>query len=523
MTSPRPDIVLLVLDTQRADRLSCYGGPEQVSPHIDHLASDATRFSYAFSAAQWTIPSHASMFTGVYPSEHGTVQSFLTVPPDLPTLAERLSNGGYFTAAFCNNPLVGVINNGLRRGFASFLNYSGLLTSRPNQAGAGVRSGLLDRYRQWFKNKLVGALSQVQDAFARSEMLLSLSFSPLMVPLWQTALSFKGNTPKSLKNAAQLLIERRGVADDQPVFCFINVMGAHMPYRPPRRFVERFAPHVLHNRAAQHDLRHFNSDIHGWYAPLGGEIDQERKATLDGMYNAEVAAQDEQVGAFLQQLRERGRLDNTLLIVCSDHGDHLGEKQLVGHIFSTYNELVRVPLIIRPPGGSSTQSRNTTVEQFVSTRRIFHTVLQAAGLAAPDEEGLSLARHLSGNTPDDPEMVFAEAIPSQQAVNMLRRRMPHLVSEYRCNENRSAVCHGRYKLIQVGDAYPELYDVMADPAEQQDLADIVPEQVEMMQDHLEQFASNATNARYTNLDPATAGGYDDPQVRRRLRDLGYLE
>ncbi|HET7639850.1 MAG TPA: sulfatase-like hydrolase/transferase, partial [Ktedonobacteraceae bacterium] len=177
----RPDIVLLVLDTQRVDRLSCYGSEEETSPYIDELASDSTIFNYAVAPAQWTVPSHASMFTGVYPSAHNTLQSFSVLPQTLPTLAERLRDSGYFTAAFCNNPLVGVVNNGLRRGFQSFLNYSGLMTSRPNQAG--VHPSLYNRYRQKFKGVVTNFITGLQDAFARSDFLLDLSFTPLMAPL----------------------------------------------------------------------------------------------------------------------------------------------------------------------------------------------------------------------------------------------------------------------------------------------------------------------------------------------------
>ena len=183
------DILLLVLDTQRVDRLSCYGYPKPTSPNLDAFAQESTRFSRAISPAQWTIPSHASLFTGLYPSAHGVLQSYQVLLPNIPTLAERLQAGGYFTAGFCNNPLVGIINNGLRRGFYSFLNYSGWLTERPNQAG--VRSGWIGRYRQFFKRNLANALRWFQDSFARSEWLLSLSLTPLMVPVWQTALSFK--------------------------------------------------------------------------------------------------------------------------------------------------------------------------------------------------------------------------------------------------------------------------------------------------------------------------------------------
>ncbi|NJN88899.1 MAG: sulfatase-like hydrolase/transferase, partial [Leptolyngbyaceae cyanobacterium SL_7_1] len=410
MVTRRPDVVFLVLDTQRADRLSCYGYPSMTSPHLDAFAAKATLFQRAIAPAQWTIPSHASMFTGEYPSVHHTVQSYSVLPDRLPTLAERLTAGGYFTAGFCNNPLVGVINNGLRRGFYSFLNYSGLLTSYPNQAGAC--KGWVDRYRQGFKRLIASMLNRVQTAFARSDALLALSFTPLMVPLWQTALSFKGNTTKSLDDAARLLIDRQGVATNQPIFSFINLMGTHMPYHPPRKYMEQFAPHVLRDRQAQSYLRRFNSDVYGWLAPLAGELDEHQKATLDSMYDAEVAAQDEQVGRFLQTLQDSGALDHTLVIICSDHGEHLGEKQFIGHSLSLYNELVRVPLMIYDPSGALPQG--ASVDQVVSTRRLFHTVLTAAGLANEMEEGLSLV------TAIETHPVFSEAIPPQNVVNLLQ-------------------------------------------------------------------------------------------------------
>lgn len=509
MATQRPDILFLVLDTQRADRLSCYGYPLQTSPHLDAFAADATRFQAAIAPAQWTIPSHASMFTGVYPSHHQTVQSYSALPEEMPTLAERLSDGGYFTAGFCNNPLVGVINNGLRRGFYSFLNYSGLLTSYPNQIG--VRKGWLDRYRQGFKRLVAGLLNRVQDAFARSDTLLALSFTPLMVPLWQTALSFKGNTLKSLNDAARLLIDRKGVKPDQPIFAFINLMGTHMPYHPPRRFMEQFAPHVLRDREAQSFLRRFNTDVYGWLAPLSGALNDHQKTTLDGMYDAEVACQDEQVGEFLQRLRQSGRLENTLVIICSDHGEHLGEKQFMGHSLTVYNELVRVPLIIRDPSGLF--PRNSVIEEVVSTRRLFHTVLTAAGLADDQEAALSLTQEVEHHP------VIAEAIPPQNVVNLLQRRQPELVRDRACDLTRRAVWMGNHKLIETGDRHLELYDFFDDPDESLNLSDILPENVEVLQDCLQAFSNQSVAIAATRRAP----GFDDPEVQQRLRDLGYLE
>jgi arylsulfatase A-like enzyme len=517
MVNRRPNIIFLVLDTQRADRLSCYGYPLPTSPYIDALAEDATVFERAIAPAQWTIPSHASMFTGVYPSVHQTVQSYSALPAHLPTLAERLKAGGYFTAGFCNNPLVGVINNGLRRGFYSFLNYSGLLTSHPNQAG--IPSGLLDRYRQGFKQLLAKLLNQVQDSFARSDALLELSFTPLMLPLWQTALSFKGNTVKSLNDAAQLLIHRKGVDADQPIFTFINLMGTHMPYHPPRRYMEKFAPHVLRDRSAQHYLRRFNTDVYGWLAPLAGALDEPQKAALDGMYDAEVAHQDEQVGAFLSRLEEAGVLDETLVILCSDHGEHLGEKQFIGHSLTLYNELVQVPLIIRDPYNHL--PRNTAVNTVVSTCNLFHTVLTAAGLSNEAEAEQSLVH--SPTTAQTHHHVFSEAIPPQNVLNLLLKRQPDLIRDRACDVPRRAVWIGNHKLIETGDRFLELYDVYEDPQESLNLSDILPENVEVLQECLQVFAGQSDHLVEAAVGATRAPGFDDPEVQRRLRDLGYLE
>lgn len=526
MPSQRPDVLFIVLDTQRVDRLSCYGYPLETTPHIDAFASRATRFGMAIAPAQWTVPSHASMFTGLYPSEHHMTQSYSVLADDLNTLAQRLQEAGYFTAGFCNNPLVGVVNNGLRRGFQSFLNYSGLLTSRPNQAG--VSSGPVGRYRQWFKRRLSDVMTRVQDAFARSDWLLAVSFTPLMVPLWQTALSFKGNTAKSLEDTARLLCDRAGTQSDQPIFAFVNLMGTHMPYHPPRSYIETYAPHVLEDRDARHFLQRFNSDVYGWLAPLTGALDEDQKKTLDGMYNAEVAYQDALLGRFLQTLEQQGRLDHTLVIICADHGEHLGEKQLMGHSLSIYNELVRVPLIIRQPGQADTQP--PLVEEVVSTRRLFHTVLAATGLATEAERPLSLLPQPSGLLRDDDagagdasgDYVFAEAIPPQNVVNLMLKRQPELVRDRACNQPRRAVWMGSHKLIETGDDSIELYDVQDDPLETLNISAILPENVEALQDCLQAFAGEIQGYG-TLISTRRAPGYDDPEVQRRLQELGYLE
>jgi arylsulfatase A-like enzyme len=455
------------------------------------------------------MPSHASLFTGRYVREHGLTQTRAVLPAALPTLAERLAAGGYHTAAFCNNPLVGVVNNGLRRGFASFLNYAGLLTSSPNQAGQ--RPGLLGRYRQFFKRTLAALLGRVQDAFARSDLLLALSFTPLMVPLWQTALSFKGNTARSLRDAARLLVERRGLASDQPVFAFINLMGTHAPYHPRPEQLARFAPHVERDPVARRYLRRFNSDVYGWLAPLSTPLGPEDKATLDGVYDSEVASQDEQVGRFLATLRSTGVLDRTLLIVCADHGDHLGEKHLVGHSFAAFNEVVRVPLIIRDPADELPSGAVRT--EPVSLRRVFHTALASAQVATDEERRLSLAAGPAA----DGAAVFVEAEPPVNVVELVRRHHPELLRRHGYDRRCRAVIAGDEKLIAFDGGRQALFDLREDLAETTDLLPLLPERADAL------AALLASAEGIAQLSVAERAEEDDPLVRRRLRDLGYLE
>ncbi|HEY9734637.1 MAG TPA: sulfatase-like hydrolase/transferase, partial [Trichocoleus sp.] len=229
--------------------------------------------------------------------------------------------------------------------------------------------------------------------------------------------------------------------------------------------------------------------------------------------------QDAQLGAFFDRLRQAGRLDNTLVIICADHGEHLGEKQFMGHSLSIYNELIRVPLIIRDPADQF--PKGAQVNAVVSTRRLFHTVLTAAGLATEEEASLSLTE---GATQAERGYVFAEAVPPQNVVNLMQRRQPELVRNMACDRTRRAVWMGRHKLIETEGQEVELYDVLEDPSENLNLSDILPENVEALQECLQTFAGAAAGAPETGLrGTQRATNFEDPEVRRRLQELGYLE
>jgi arylsulfatase A-like enzyme len=512
----QPDIVLLVLDTQRVDRLSCYGYPVETSPHLDMLAADSTRFAHATAPAQWTVPTHAAIFTGLYPVQHTVCQLDSVMPLELLTLAERLQQAGYFTAGFSHNPLIGVVSNGLQRGFHHFRNYHYL--------GARLLTSNLDRSDQP-KNlpiKLRHTLRfWLAELLGYSQQTPVHALSALLLPFWKTALRLRGHSKsemirQSLTNVSQLLVGRRGLHQAQPIFAFVNLMGTHVPYDPPAWACERFLSKVIDQRSAQ-ELRqqanHWQVDVCNW---LGMELpEEEYRVVLNAFYDAETAAQDAEVGRFVNHLRATEEIDNTLFIVVADHGDHLGEKQRLNHAFGVYQELTHVPLIIRDPSGELPQGK--IVEPFISTRRIFHTVLAAAGAATEDEAQLSLT-HL-GNDDDDSESegVFSEGQPLGWAVKRLEKDKPGLVQASAYDQSARAIYADGYKLITIGERR-ELYDLRQDATEDVDLSHQLPQQMAALQTRLLNFVEQ-TQTAVTEVTRRE----DDAFVLKHLRDLGYLE
>ena len=177
------DIVLIVLDTLRADRLSCYGYKRQTTPFLDAFADSSTLFERAIVPGQWTIPSHASLFTGEYPTTHMATQIYDKLGKDTVTLAELLRNGGYKTVGFCNNPLLGVVDNDLDRGFDEFYNYGGALPNYPEilQSRPRMWGRLAERYTRLMRR----ITAPIQNQFAHNSLLLriaTVSYTHLTLP-----------------------------------------------------------------------------------------------------------------------------------------------------------------------------------------------------------------------------------------------------------------------------------------------------------------------------------------------------
>lgn len=517
MAVSQPDILFIVLDTQRRDRLSLYGHQADTSPNLDDFARDATIFERAIAPAQWTIPSHASMFTGVYPGTHQLTQAFQKLSGTHPTLAEILQVEDYHTAAFCNNPLLGVLNHDLQRGFENFYNYAGASPNRPIEH---TRSAI----RRYFATRFRKLARYVTNLFASSDWLFSAAVNPLIVPAWTRMVNFKGNTERSIDDLIDYWQSYHQGGADKPIFAFLNLMGTHTPYYPPTNYIDHVAPGLRQDKSATRYMAQFNSQAAEWLSPDDPPLADWKRHTLDGYYDAEIAYQDYHLGRLFNFLKKSGKLDDTMVIIVADHGEGHGDHGYKGHSFVVYQELVHVPMLIRYPQRFPAGKHVTTN---VSTRRIFHTVLDVTETMPPlaeddpnaDVKGLSLISSLNGRPDTERGIAYAEAYPPLTLLNTLKPRKPELVEKLKLTHIRRGVYDGDHKLALVGDKVENLFNVAHDPTEEQDIAEEQPERVGELQAKISDFIQDAAKQRTDSVDNSDVS----EDVIDNLRALGYIE
>ena len=517
----QPNIVLIVLDTHRRDRLSLYGYDRPTSPNIDHFAQQATIFENGISAAQWTIPSHASMFTGEYPTTHQTLQVHAALDERFDTVASLLRVNGYETTGFCNNPLVGVLNNGLKRGFSTFYNYCGVVPSVPRRSTSLPKP--LDLIWEKYTQQLRKLSYPIQNSFAHSDFLFRMSLHSFFVPLWSKMANFKGDTVSSIRDV-QLFLEDKMRGPD-PQFVFLNLMETHMPYAPPDSFIDKFAPYFKEIREARDIIRRYNVQGHRWLLPLEDALDQLEADILNDMYDVEVNYQDHLLGPLLEYLSQA---EDTMTIIVADHGEGIGEHDFMGHSFVAYQELVHVPLIIKFPEQMGQAQR---IRENVSTRRIFHTILEATDIQlnetdyrpAVDVQQLSLAQTVHGNDPEQ-GTVFVEAYPPSSIVTILKKHAPQSIDKFHCTINRWAAYQNQYKLVRIDGVRDELYDLAASPTEEENIITQRPEQTQKLTAKLKTFVAQSLARQPDSWQSNQSLNLEnDENVLKQLRALGYIE
>jgi arylsulfatase A-like enzyme len=318
----RPNVLLISVDTLRADHVSVYGYERATTPNLARLAAESLVFTHALSPGTWTLPGHVAMLTGRFPGPLGAMVWTGSVPHDTPLLAELLRTAGYRTAAVVGNSLFLDHRLGWNRGFDF---YSDEARRRVGYQPL-VRAPL-----EWFPRPFARATAPWRDAEEVNRSVLA----------WLAA------------------------GGDGPFFLFVNFADTHAPYMPPDPWPDRYPGRlsILMNPVP---------------AVMAGarELTDLESRHYRALYDGAVAYVDAQIGVLLGRLAALGLLDDTIVIVTSDHGEFLGEHHLFNHAVGPYEPVHRVPLLIRYPRGS----RRGTEQGWVQLVDIVPTVLAAVGL-----------------------------------------------------------------------------------------------------------------------------------------------
>lgn len=404
-----PNVLLIILDTVRAISMGLYNAEAVPTPNLDQFALRGAVFSRATATAPWTLPSHASMFTGRYVCELTTDWGKPFVDPDS-TLAEVLSKRGFVTAGFVGNLHYASRPLGLARGFVHYEDF-------PLTLGQAVLSTSLGRAVT--NGRLFRRVTRFQDTLNR-------------------------------KDAQQVIGDFLDWADEQqrsgrnnPFFAFLNLFDAHEPYLPPEPYRTRFA------RPGPAYASWYDTNRAERYRMSG--LSAEEIAPQLGAYEGSIASLDARLGELFEALEARGMLDNTIVIVTSDHGEEFGEHGVMGHSRSIYLPLLHVPLVMAWP---DRLAPGTVVDQPVTLRDLPATVVDLLGLNASSPiPGVSWTSLLAGTG----------QLPAESA----------LLSENSSFSRNRTIMEGRYHYLTFrshGESQERLYDAVDDPLEQNDLS-----------------------------------------------------
>jgi arylsulfatase A-like enzyme len=448
----QPNVVLIVLDTLRGDRLSCMGYERKTSPRIDALAAQGALFTRAFSTCFWTLPSHASIFTGLHPVQVGATSETLQLPGDAVTVAEALDGAGYRTAGFVCNSWVSK-ERGFAQGFQEFFEMWRPENQDRSQASLSMEDMTVGRLEPWIESAAHG---------------------------------------------------------DRPFFLFANLNGTHLPYRPAAPYAGEFL-HPGYDMKRVEELAQITS---GW-SHLVGEmpLSETDYAILNDLYDGEVAFADALVGRVIDALQRAGVLDDTIVIIVSDHGEHLGEKDKIDHMSTLYDPALHVPLVIRYPRAFAAGTRS---DELVSLVDVAPTIVGLCGASDEAPSFRAETASLASKKRAPLEFVIAGNERPMMGIKLLQTKYPGYDWEsidYRMRCLRAPA----HKLIWNENRSVELYNLARDPTEDNNLAetqaDMQRQMMAVLTKAYEQMGGNKEHFMFEST---------DRQALELLRSLGYV-
>lgn len=453
------DVLFIVLDSARRDRVSAYGHDRETTPAFDGLAEEATLYENAYTPAPWTLPSHAAFFTGLYPTEHGITNGFadrsLRVPDEHETVAQRLGDAGYRTAGFSNNPWVGKLS-GLNRGFDEYVEWDLEVTKSRDRSIHGYKGELLSR-----GHTALGYASR----------------QPLV------ALKRKFFTSTLVERAQNWLT----AGDDRPTFTFMNLMEAHSPYYPPKSAFRQLGL----EKPGPLEARRLNTELLAYTAGKKDLRGSRRERTLD-FYDASLRYQDGELAGVLASLKQSGRYDDTLIVVTADHGKTIGEfdrKETPTHYVRDVNN--KVPLLVKRPG----QTEGERVADPVDLVSLFYLMTGEIG---------------------------AEEFTAPDGVAMTQDSVPHTGKAATDVTGWNVLSTAEAKLARTDDGTEYFFEGEGPDEELVSEEELDPGTVDMLRERMEKRLASLDSTTGMADDRADEDAGLDRNVQGQLKDLGYL-
>ena len=362
-SAEHPNVLLLVLDTVRAWNVGWYGYGRNTTPLLDRRFEQGVIFDRALATAPWTLPSHASMFTGRFPADLSAGWAS-RLDGTYPTVAEVLAQAGFATGGFVANYRYTGASTGLARGFSRYEDYPADAPEAFRMLALTRRALRSPRLQQWLVQRRI----------------------------------FESKYAEDVNREFLDWVDRR---TDRPFFGFINYIDAHSPYLPPTPYDTAFNRGVDQERLSEQ----YVAGVTRVFGP--GPIPSNLLTEyLDG-YDGSLRYQDAQIDSLLNALERRGRLKNTIVVLTSDHGEHFGEHGLIQHGNSLFLPLLHVPLVVWAPGLVPGGLR---IGAPTSLRNLAATLLDLARVGAPSIPGQSLARLWGPDSLDvPPDTLLSEA------------------------------------------------------------------------------------------------------------------
>lgn len=485
-----PNVIVLVLDTARADVIASNTDSGHL-PEIESIRTEGTTFEHCFSAAPWTLPSHASLFTGLHSSNHGAHAGHKQLAESPITLAEMFQSNGYETVAVSNNTWISK-EFGFGRGFDEFQKTWQYVQSDVDfgriartKEGMGKLTALGRELLTG--NPFINLANAVYGQFGRKQYDDGAKQTNEWIKSWLA-----------------------GRTDSSPFFLFVNYLEPHLEYQPPKEFAEQFLPENI----SYEDAMDVPQDAWGYIAGTI-EISDQGLEILQGLYRAEIAYLDKQIGELKELLQEQSEWEDTIFVVTGDHGENIGDHGLMDHQYCLYDTLLHVPLIIH--GGLFTGGKE--VDDLVSLTDIAPTLLDAAGIDAPEFREQIQGRSFHPDSDVEPrEYAFAEYMSPQPSMEALEKRVGELPEDvYEYDRSLRAIRSKEWKYIRGSDGSEELYNVDDDPEETENLVEIEPEKATKLESVLDTWLQSFEHA------DADGDVSMQDETKERLEDLGYLQ